>query len=58
MQLAPAWIKEVREGRNATRRGLLDSEQGCALTNCHSRLCSNAPAEGLREIHVFLAGLR
>jgi ubiquinone/menaquinone biosynthesis C-methylase UbiE len=47
IQLAPAWIKEVREGRNATRRGLLDKPMMEACGNVRGlRILDSGCGEG------------
>jgi SAM-dependent methyltransferase len=47
MQLAPAWIKETREGRNAMRRGLLDKPMMEACGNVRGlRILDSGCGEG------------
>jgi SAM-dependent methyltransferase len=47
MQLAPAWIKETREGRNARRRGLLDKPMMEACGNVRGlRILDSGCGEG------------
>lgn len=47
MQLAPAWIKEVREGKNPMRRGLLDKPMMKACGNVRGlRILDSGCGEG------------
>ena len=45
-ELSAAWIKEVREGRNPTRKGLLDGPMLDAWCEAASRRVRAARGEG------------
>jgi SAM-dependent methyltransferase len=56
IQLAPSWIKEAREGRNATRTGLLDKPMIAACGDVHNlEVLDSGCGEG-RFCRILIAG--